>query len=141
MGQHPPDQLTWPRLWQSIGWLGVFAVAILTLLPNPPSPPGFLKWDKGQHIIAYAVLMWWFRQAFVASLRWAVFLIMLGVGLEYLQGLGSYRMFEYGDMAANAFGVACGVLLASTSLGNSLTWVEHCLNLHVRNRKGKVTPS
>lgn len=140
MGQPRPDQLTHPRLWQSIGWLGVFAVAILSLLPNPPSPPGFLAWDKGQHIIAYAVLMWWFRQAFVASTRWAIFLIIMGVGLEYLQGLGQYRMFEYRDMAANAFGVACGVLLASTSLGHTLTWAERSLNLNARHRKRTIMP-
>lgn len=134
MRQYPPAQLTRPWLWQIIGWLGVLAVVILTLLPNPPSPPGYLKWDKGQHIIAYVMLMWWFCQAFAATKRWAVFLVLLGIGLECLQGLGQYRMFESGDMVANAFGVACGALLASTSLGRTLLWIERCLHLQVRNR-------
>lgn len=134
MGQPLPDQLMHPRLWQVIGWLGVLTVVVLTLLPNPPSPPGYLKWDKGQHILAYTVLMWWFWQAFVAPKRWAVFLILLGVSLEFLQGLGQYRVFEFGDMAANALGVACGALLASTTVGHTLERVERCLHLHVRHR-------
>lgn len=131
MGQR---QLTRPRLWQTLGWLGVLTVVILTLLPDPPSPPGYLKWDKGQHILAYTMLMWWFCQAFVAAKRWAVFLILLGIGLECLQGMGQHRVFELWDMAANALGVACGAILASTSAGHALAWIERCLHLHVRHQ-------
>jgi len=78
--------------------------------------------------------MWWFCQAFVTTKRWAAFLVLLGVGLEFLQGLGHHRVFEVMDMAANTLGVACGALLASTAVGHTLVWVERCLHLRVHNQ-------
>lgn len=89
---------------------------------------GLLAWDKAQHMIAYAVLMWWFRQAFAGWIRWFVFLTLLGVGLECVQGLTAYRYFEYGDMVANTLGVILGLVLAATPLGRTLAWLEHCIN-------------
>ena len=41
----------------------------------------------------------------------------MGVGLEYLQGMTSYRHFAYADMLDNALGVGFGVVLAATRLG------------------------
>ncbi len=117
------------RLWQGIGWFGVCVVVLLTLMPKPPAMPGFLDWDKAQHLIAYAGLTWWFRQAFTRRIRWFVFLIVLGVGLECVQGFTDYRYFEYGDMIANALGVICGLLLAATPLGRTLAWLEHYFNV------------
>lgn len=90
--------------------------------------PGLLAWDKAQHMIAYAVLMWWFRQAFTRRMRWFAFLTLLGVGLECIQGLTAYRYFEYGDMVANALGVTLGLILAATPLGRTLARLEHCMN-------------
>ena len=120
--------MTLQRLWQCIGWLGVCVVVLLTLMPKPPPMPGFLDWDKAQHMLAYATLMWWFRQAFARRIRWVVGLIVLGVGLECVQGLTAYRYFEYGDMMANALGVLAGLLLAATPLGHTLVWLEQRCN-------------
>ncbi|MDQ2694005.1 MAG: VanZ family protein [Pseudomonadota bacterium] len=108
--------LRYGRLWQGIGWLLVLTVMVLSLMPQPPQPPG-LTWDKAQHLLAYGVLMLWFRQAFAPRRRWIGFLVLLGVGLECLQGLSGGRHFEYADMLANTLGVGCGLLLAATPLG------------------------
>jgi hypothetical protein len=116
------------RLWQGIGWFGAGVVIFLTLTPKPPPMPSVLDWDKAQHMLAYAVLMWWFRQAFARRMRWVVFLLLLGVGLECIQGLSAYRYFDYGDMIANTLGVILGLVLAATPLGRALAWFEHCLN-------------
>ncbi len=111
-------------LWQGLGWAMVAAVVWLTLTPSPPQPPDFLAWDKAQHALAYTWLAWWFRQAFAAPIRWPPFLVGLGVGLEFLQGLGGVRHFEPADMAANATGVVFGTLLAASPAGRALRWCD-----------------
>ena len=126
-----PD-LTFTRLWQAIAWLGVVAVITLSLTPKPPQVPGVFAWDKGQHVIAYATLMWWFRQVFAPRRSWVVFLVMLGVALEYIQGWTGYRYFAYGDMAANTLGVGCGVMLVSTSLGRTVTRIDRVFSRILR---------
>lgn len=121
-------RLALPRLWQSVGWLMVVTVIVLTLMPKPPQPPlFFLNWDKVQHLLAYGGLMWWFRQAFIARLRWIVFLIGLGVILEFMQGWSGIRQFEYQDMLANGLGVMTGLLLAVTPLGSLVGWLDYRL--------------
>lgn len=121
--------LKFPRFWQAVGWFGVAVVVYLTLMPKPPPMPGFfLSWDKAQHFIAYAGLMWWFRQAFEPQWRWVVFLTILGIALEGIQGVTDTRHFSYGDMVANAIGVFGGVVLvAMTPLGRVLAWVDRLL--------------
>lgn len=117
-----------PRLWQALGWALVAIVIWLSLDPSPPKPPDFLAWDKAQHGLAYGTLGWWFRQGFAAHRRWPVFLVALGVGLEFLQGLGGVRMFEVDDMLANALGVALGTALAAwTPAGRVLGWLDRRL--------------
>ena len=127
-------KLAFQSLWQTIGWFGVVAIIILTLMPKPPSVPGFMSWDKGQHVIAYACLVWWFRQAFAPRNRWVLFLALLGVMLEFIQGWTDYRYFEYGDMVANILGVSCGVILATTRLGRTVAWLDRLFNCNRRLR-------
>ena len=119
-----PIELVFLHFWQVIGWCGVLTVIFLTLMPKPPSVPGFLSWDKAQHVIAYAGLMWWYRQSFSPQIGWIVFMVVLGVGLECIQGMTDYRYFEYADMVANSLGVICGVLLAATPLGRTIIWID-----------------
>jgi hypothetical protein len=102
----------------------VFAVAWLSLTPHPPEPPAFLVWDKAQHALAYACLMVWFRLAFAKRWRWPAFLLGLGIGLEFLQGLGGARTLDPSDMIANAVGVGLGLMLAATPLGKLLAMVD-----------------
>jgi len=122
--------LAFPRLWQTLGWLLVTAVIVLSLLPEPPQPP-LITSDKAQHLLTYAVLMLWFAQAFSARVHWAAFLVGLGVALEFLQGLTEYRQFEYADMLANTLGVGCGLLLAATPLGATIERLDHALTVWV----------
>ncbi|HYE36449.1 hypothetical protein [Methylocaldum sp.] len=117
--------LRFSRLWQGIGWLMVAIVIWLSLTPEPPQPPTpLLAWDKAQHMLAYAALMYWFRQAFLPRWRWPVFLVFLGVGLEFLQGLGGIRTFDPVDMAANSIGVCLGFGLSYTPLGKLLSKID-----------------
>lgn len=108
------ENLHFPRFWQSLGWLLVAAICWLSLTPHPPQPPGLLGWDKGQHCLAYAALMLWFRQTFQRHWLWPLFLIALGIILEFLQGLSGFRSLDLFDMTANGLGVLMGLGLAHT---------------------------
>ena len=121
----PP--LAFARLWRTVAWLLVIAVIIVTLVPKPPQIGG-TGWDKTDHLLAYGVLMWWFRQAFDKRWRWPLGLIALGVGLEILQGWFGYRYLELGDMVANSLGVAAGWLLTLTPLGGVIAWLDNRLD-------------
>jgi hypothetical protein len=103
----------------------VAVVVWLSLMPDrlQPTTP-WLGWDKTQHALAYASLMYWFRQAFVPRWRWPVFLLFLGVGLEILQGVGGVRTFDPADMIANGLGVCLGLALGYTPLGRLLSKVD-----------------
>ena len=120
--------LRYPRFWQTLAWTLLLTVAVLTLMPRPPRVDliPLLSWDKAQHFIAYAVLMWTFLQAWEGrhTLRWAVLLVLAGIGLELLQGAMGVRFLEYFDMFANSVGVALGYLVWRTPLGRGFRYIE-----------------
>ena len=101
--------------------------------------PSLLGWDKAQHLLAYAVLTWWFSQAFPRRTRSVLALLALGVGLEFLQALTPYRMFDYADMGANVLGLVLGLALTTTVLGRTIAWgdrrAQHLLD-DWRGRRG-----
>lgn len=73
----------------------------LCLMPSPPEP------------LTFALLMLWFGQ-YSRRLRAAIFLVLMGISIEVLQGIGGVRMFELNDMLADALGVALGLALLKT---------------------------
>ena len=111
-----------PRLrkaWIACGYAFVVLVIYLSLTPSPivaPDVGGF----KSGHIVAYAWLTLWFAQVYPrvrTRLAFAFAFALMGVALEYLQGMTSYRTFAYSDMVDNAYGVIAGGILAVTPLG------------------------
>ncbi|MDD5037496.1 MAG: VanZ family protein [Methylococcaceae bacterium] len=119
--------LRFEKVWQGWAWAMVAVVVWLSLTPYPPQPPSFLDWDKAQHCVAYAGLMYWFGMSFVRHWRWPVFLIALGVGLEFLQGFGGIRTFDAFDMLANSLGVLIGLFMARSSMGQWLAVLDKAL--------------
>lgn len=114
-------------LWLSVGVGLVAAVIYLSLTAHPPEVISFEFSDKIGHFLAYAALMGWFGQIFnsrYALLFFAVGFVLMGVSLEYIQGMGRHRHFEYADMVANTIGVILGLLLTTTVLKGSLHWFE-----------------
>ena len=119
--------LRYTRFWKSLAWGMMLTVAILTLMPKPPRVNlPLLSWDKAQHSIAYAALMWTFLQAWEGShvLRWAIFLLVAGVALEILQPLIGVRFMEYSDVLANSLGVLLGYAAWLTPLGRGFRHIE-----------------
>ena len=113
-------------LWLIVGWLLVLLVIILSLVPVPVDVP-VEEGDKIGHVVAYAALMFWFANLFETLNRrsmLAIGFVVLGIALEFAQGWTDYRTFELADMAADAFGVAVGWVLAPPRLPNFLRGIE-----------------
>ena len=128
------QQLTYPRFWQTIGWLLVAAIVLFSIVPKPPQPP-LITSDKSHHLLAYAGTMFWFQLAFNARFRWIIFLVGLGIALEIIQGLLSYRYFEYADILANISGVVIGLILANTPIGQLMPYLDNVLNNVLSTRR------
>lgn len=99
-----------------INWVSftLFTLAVITIfslwpLEKLPSVPGT---DKTHHLIAYTVLM--FPTALRKPDKWIIF------GLLFIAYSGAIELLQpyvnrYGDLldlAANAMGVACGLMIA-----------------------------
>ena len=133
------EDLVLRRLWLKIGYFLVICVIVLTLIPDPYYVLGIDDLfenisDKVQHLFAYVMLMGWFTQIYHSKknhLILATSFILMGVVLEFLQGLGQTRMFEVADMVANGIGVLLAWSVASTRCSNTLLYFERrVLNLH-----------
>lgn len=109
-----------PKLWSAVGWLLVAAVIVGSLLPGRTLDAlSFSLNDKALHMVTYCVLTLWFTGLYRRSLYLAIggVLLVLGVGLDLLQGLTRTRSLDPRDMVANALGIAVGLLLAYYLVG------------------------
>lgn len=119
-------ELRYPRFWM-LGGLGMaLIITFLSLMPNEQLPdPGVS--DKVSHILAYVALALWFggilgRRSY---LRIVLVLMAYGVLIELLQGwMGWGRHAELLDLCADAAGIAAGLLLAVTPVGQWARWLE-----------------
>ncbi|MGH8581473.1 MAG: VanZ family protein [Gammaproteobacteria bacterium] len=119
------------RLWLLLGWGLLVSVVVLSLIPGVPVQPG-LGLDKLAHCSAYALLMLWFSQL-LQRRGWpalAVWLLVLGMGLEWIQGLTGYRSSSYGDIVANGLGIAIAWALAVSGRATFLAGIERRLSAH-----------
>jgi len=126
-GVAPLNELRLQTLWFFMGCSLVMLVIFLSLVPNPRPILSFKGSDKASHFLAYAVTMFWFGLVFGSvRVRFAIAsaLLVLGISLEYLQGIGGHRAFEYADMAANSAGICCAFLISKTPLSRSLAVLE-----------------
>lgn len=114
-----------------VGWSLVLLV-IYGSLTTKPVQLEISYFDKFCHLLSYFVLMGWFAQLyskFIQRFYWALFFIVLGVVLEYVQELGGVRYFEWADMFANFAGVMLALMLAQTHFASGLHWFEKIIGL------------
>lgn len=120
--------------WMGLGWLMASAVALGSLWPSMPQVPGGVS-DKFLHFSAYAALAFMFAGV-LERRHWGrvvVGLLLFGAGIEFAQEhLIKSRAGEWQDMAANAAGVAVGMLTAAL-LPHS--WCRHVEILAGLDRK------
>ncbi|ROR34524.1 VanZ family protein [Inmirania thermothiophila] len=109
-------------LWRAAGWGLVALVVWLSLTPEPVAAGN----DKLGHLLAYAALMGWHVQLHPRRCRagLAAVFVALGAVLELLQGLGGARAAEWGDLAADAGGVALAWAGAALGLDRVLAGLE-----------------
>jgi VanZ family protein len=96
--------------WVGIGWFGVALLLFLSLTPRSPEISGHYG-DKIGHVLAYALLTYWWAQFLVTSRArcgLATALMLLGVAIEHAQGWTGWRTFDYRDMLADGLGIALG---------------------------------
>ena len=123
----PANHLRLQALWALMGCSLVVALIFFSLVKNPAAVAVFKGSDKAYHFMAYGVTMLWFGLVFGSGwVRFAIAsaLLVLGISLEYLQGMVGYRAFEYADMAANSAGICCAFLISKTPLSRSLAILE-----------------
>jgi VanZ family protein len=115
--------------WRALGYGLILLVIYLSLTPfslNIPIENG----DKLGHWMAYTTLMVWFAWLYPnlrTRLVYAAGFLVLGIALEFAQGLTEYRTFELSDMVADAVGVALGWIAALPPLPNLLVLMERSL--------------
>ncbi len=97
-------------LWLVVGWLGVVAALVFSLGPATPEGTG-QHVDKLVHLAGYAALMYWWGQLYVnfaQRVRVGAALILLGIVIEWLQGLTPTRDPDAWDVLANTTGILLG---------------------------------
>ena len=118
-----------PRLWVA-GWVALLVlVATGSLMPSSGLPGiAFPGADKLQHGAGYALMSAYAVMLFATRrVRWtaAAGLLAFGIAIELAQGaFTADRNPELGDVAANAAGIAAGLLLARTHLASLLQRVD-----------------
>lgn len=119
--------LHYARLWFWIGVALIVAIVFMSLIKVPAPVKSVMLNDKLLHCAVYGCLMGWFGQLFrnrTTRFGFAVMFILMGVGVEFLQGLMPHRHFEILDMIANASGVLLAWALSYTWVGSILEWFE-----------------
>ncbi len=118
-------------LWLSIGYMLVALVVYLSLTSHPVEVDIEIDYlDKIFHTLAYFSLMFWFTQIYHDKFwrySYAIFFVLLGIGMEYLQSFDPERFYEFADMLANTAGVVLALLLASTPAKNILLQIDNRL--------------
>ncbi len=106
----------------------VFGIIVLSLYPVPDVGID-LPSDKLLHLVAYFSIMGWFVQLYggVTRVYYGIGFVVLGIVLELLQGLTSYRMLEVLDMVANGGGVVLAYLVGISGFDQLLARLERAL--------------
>lgn len=102
-----------------------------SLLKIPEVNMGVQHNDKLIHFLAYFMLVGWFVQLYQQQTR-RILIVLLAVGLglllEFLQGMISYRSFDWIDAMANTAGALSAYLLSGTVFSSLLKTFDHKLH-------------
>ena len=118
--------LRYPRLWLTLGWVGVAFAIFVCLLPADKLPEVGAS-DKSEHFAAYFVLSTLFAGIYPRNRYWmiALGLVIMGILIEFAQGaMHMGRQADAMDVVANSTGIAAGLVLCWFGLGSWVQWFE-----------------
>ena len=123
-------KLRFLKSWRILGWSIVAFAWYVTLDPSPPDLSVVQFGDKLVHTTAYFGMMLWLSQCYEKKhhLALAVFFVLMGVSLEFLQGWSGYRTFEIADMFANSLGVLIGWVITYTTAGRLFYKIDNLIS-------------
>lgn len=123
------------KIWLTFGILYIGFIIAGSLLRVPDiTILSFDYMDKLIHFSLYFILVGWFVQLYQKLSQRIIVLaaaILLGILIEYLQGMTAYRSFDYLDGVANSIGAVSAFLLAKTSFDSILSIIDsrlYCLH-------------
>lgn len=117
--------------WMICGIIYTLMIILGSLIKVPAVDVGIQYNDKLIHFMAYFILAGWFMQLYQQqSTRMQIVLLSLGLGLllELMQGIISYRSFEWIDALANTLGALSAYLLSGTVFSSMLKFFDHKLH-------------
>ena len=123
-------ELRFRHLWFSVGLAIAVLIAVVCLAPGRKLPDVSSLSDKTEHLLAFAMLAFWFGSILVRrDLVWmALALVVFGGLIEVAQELMRWgRDGEVLDLLADTGGILFGIMLALTPLGRWACWVERRL--------------
>jgi len=118
--------LRYRKAWLFVGY-SLVAFVVYSSLTSSPVKVEVNNFDKYAHTFGYFVLMGWFVQLYQTPKSvfvCAVLFIIMGVGLEFIQGATGYRQFDIYDMMANTLGVLIAWVLSLTRFPCLLKYFE-----------------
>ena len=117
-------------LWLILGFFYIGLILAGSLLRVPDIDISISHTDKVVHFLMYFILVGWFVQLYPKPdkrIQILIGAILLGMLIEYLQGMTSYRSFDIIDEIANSIGALSAFLLARTTFASLLATFDSWL--------------
>ena len=116
------------NLWLTIGAFYIGIILAASLLKAPDINVIINHTDKAAHFLTYFILVGWFVQLYQKLSSRIIILISaiaLGMLIEFLQGMTTYRSFDFADEMANSIGALSAFILARTTFDSLLATFDH----------------
>jgi len=117
-------------LWLILGFFYIGLILAGSLLRVPDIDISISHTDKVVHFLMYFILVGWFVQLYPKPdkrIQILIAAILLGMLIEYLQGMTNYRSFDFIDEIANSIGALSAFLLARTTFASLLATFDSWL--------------
>ena len=116
------------NLWLTIGAFYIGIILAASLLKAPDINVIINHTDKAAHFLTYFILVGWFVQLYQKLGSRIIILISaiaLGMLIEFLQGMTTYRSFDFADEMANSIGALSAFILARSNFDSLLATFDH----------------
>ncbi|MCU7939545.1 MAG: VanZ family protein [gamma proteobacterium symbiont of Bathyaustriella thionipta] len=123
-------EMHYRSLWLMLGVLYIGFIFMGSLLRVPEMTISLTHTDKVVHFLMYFILVGWFVQLYQTSSSRILILIsaiLLGMLIEFLQGMTPYRSFDFADEIANSIGAFSAFILAKTTFDSILVTFDQWL--------------